>query len=55
MQARPPRALCPRGSVAGHALGRPDDSPLQRWIIMDALALLGGPPARGDVVARHDG
>jgi hypothetical protein len=55
MQARPPRALCPRGFVAGHSLGRPNDSALQRWIIMDALALLSGPPAPGEVVTRDYG
>ena len=26
LQARPPRALCPRSFVAGHSLGRPPDS-----------------------------
>lgn len=55
MQARPPRALCPRGLVAGYSLGRPNDSALQRWIIMDALALLTGPPAPGEVIMRDYG
>ncbi len=51
-QARPPRALCPRGFVAGHSLGRPNDDALQKWIVMDALALLTAPPQPGDVVRR---
>lgn len=55
MQARPPRALAPRGFVAGHSLGRPNDSALQRWIIMDALGLLAGPPAPGEVITRDYG
>lgn len=54
-QARPPRALCPRGFVAGHSLGRANDSALQRWIIMDALGLLTGPPAPGEVITRDYG
>jgi hypothetical protein len=52
VQARPPRALCPRGFVAGHSLGRPQDSSLQKWIIMDALELLVTPPEPGVVVSR---
>jgi hypothetical protein len=55
LQARPPRALCPRGFVAGHSLGRPGDSALQRWIVMDALGLLSGPPAPGTVTTRDYG
>ena len=51
-QARPPRALCPRGFVAGHSLGRPQDPALQKWILMDALALLTGPAQPGEVVVR---
>ncbi len=51
-QARPPRALCPRGFVAGHSLGRPNDASLQKWIIMDALGLLTAPPTPGEVVSR---
>jgi hypothetical protein len=54
-QARPPRALCPRGFVPGHSLGRPNDVALQRWIIMDALGLLLAPPAPGDVITRDYG
>ncbi len=49
-QARPPRALCPRGFVAGHSLGRPGDAALQRRILEDALALLTAPPRPGEVV-----
>ena len=51
-QARPPRALSPRGFVAGHSLGRPNDSTLQKAIILDALGLLLGPPQPGEVVSR---
>ena len=51
-QARPPRALCPRGFVAGHSLGRPNDEALQKWIIMDALELLTGPAQPGEVLVR---
>jgi hypothetical protein len=52
LQARPPRALNPRGFVAGHSLGRPDDPSLQKWILMDALGLLLGPPRPGEVVEK---
>lgn len=51
-QARPPRALCPVGFIAGHSLGRPNDAALQKWIIMDALSLLSGPPAPGEIIER---
>jgi hypothetical protein len=51
-QARPPRALAPRGFVAGHSLGKPGDAALQKWILMDALGLLLGPPRPGEVVER---
>lgn len=51
-QARPPRALCPQGFVAGHSLGRPEDPALQKWILMDALGLLVGAPQPGEVVVR---
>ena len=49
-QARPPRALAPRGFVAGHSLGRPGDPALQKRILMEALGLLVGPPRPGEVV-----
>ncbi len=51
-QARPPRALCPKGFAAGHSLGRPQDPALQKWILTDALALLTGPARPGEVVER---
>jgi hypothetical protein len=51
-QARPPRALCPRGFIAGHSLGRPGDEALQKWIIMDALELLLAEPKPGEVITR---
>jgi len=51
-QARPPRALCPRGFVAGHSLGRAGDEALQKWIVMDALSLLREPARPGEVVRR---
>ena len=51
-QARPPRALCPTGFVAGHSLGRPNDEALQKWIISDALALLLAPARPGEVVEK---
>jgi hypothetical protein len=52
LQARPPRALCPRGFPAGHSLGRANDEALQKWIIMDALALLTSDPRPGEVLMR---
>jgi hypothetical protein len=52
-QARPPRALCPRGFVAGHSLGRPGDVALQKWILTEALALLSGPARPGEVVEKE--
>jgi hypothetical protein len=51
-QARPPRALAPRGFVAGHSLGRPGDVALQKWILMEALGLLVGPARPGEVVEK---
>ncbi len=51
-QARPPRALCPRGFVAGHSLGRAGDASFQKRILGDALALLVSPPQPGEVVTR---
>jgi hypothetical protein len=51
-QARPPRALCPQGFVAGHSLGRAQDPALQKWILMDALGLLTGPAQPGEVIVR---
>ncbi len=55
LQARPPRALCPSGFVAGHSLGRPGDAALQKRIIMDALGLLLADPRPGEVVTRDYG
>jgi hypothetical protein len=52
LQARPPRAICPRGFVAGHSLGRAEDTSLQKWILMDALSLLTADPRPGEVVMR---
>jgi hypothetical protein len=54
-QARPPRALAPRGYVAGHSLGKPGDAALQKWILMDALGLLMGPARPGEVVEKDFG
>jgi hypothetical protein len=51
-QARPPRALCPRGFLAGHSLGKPGDESLQKWILMDALNLLLAAPQPGEVITR---
>jgi hypothetical protein len=51
-QARPPRALCPKGFVAGHSLGRPGDVALQKRILSDALALVTGEPRPGEVIER---
>ena len=51
-QARPPRALSPRGFIAGHSLGRPGDAALQKWILMDALQLLVSPAQPGQIVER---
>jgi hypothetical protein len=55
LQARPPRALSPRGFVAGHSLGRPGDAALQKRIIMDALGLLLSDPRPGEVIERDYG
>ena len=52
VQARPPRALCPKGFVAGHSLGRPNEPALQKWILTDALGLLAADPRPGEVVER---
>lgn len=51
-QARPPRALAPRGFIAGHSLGRPNDTALHKWILMDALGLLLAAPQPGEVITR---
>jgi hypothetical protein len=51
-QARPPRALCPRGFIAGHSLGKPNDEALQKWILTDALQLLLADPRPGEVITR---
>lgn len=51
-QARPPRALCPRGFIAGHSLGRAKDEALQKWILSDALGLLLAPAQPGEVILR---
>ena len=51
-QARPPRALCPKGFIPGHSLGKPGDVALQKWILMDALQLLLSDPRPGEVVVR---
>jgi hypothetical protein len=54
-QARPPRALSPRGFVPGHSLGRAGDASLQKWILMDAFGLLLGAPRPGEVIERDYG
>lgn len=51
MQARPPRALAPRGFKAGHSLGSPDAA-VQRCILSDALELLEHPAEPGTLVTR---
>ncbi len=51
-QARPPRALCPRGFIVGHSLGKPNAPELQKRILTDALALVTGPARPGEVVER---
>lgn len=51
-QARPPRALYPKGFVPGHSLGRPNDPALQKWILSDALALLSAEARPGEVIER---
>jgi len=51
-QARPPRALSPRGFVAGHSLGKAGDPAFQKRIIMDALGLLLAPARPGEVLTR---
>ncbi len=54
-QARPPRALCPSGFIAGHSLGRPNEPALQQGIILDALGLLLADPKPGEVIRREYG
>ncbi len=51
--ARPPRALSPKGFVAGHSLGRPNDPALQKRIVLDALALVTGAPRPGEVIEKE--
>ena len=51
-QARPPRALCPKGFIAGHSLGRPNDPAFQKRILSDAFALLNAPARPGEVTER---
>jgi hypothetical protein len=51
-QARPPRALCPKGFGVGHSLGRPKDPDLQKKILRDTLGLLVEPPQLGQVIVR---
>ncbi len=51
-QARPPRALYPKGFIPGHSLGKPNDPALQKWILFDALSLLAAEPMPGEVVER---
>ena len=51
-QARPPRALYPKGFIAGHSLGRPRDEALQKSIILDALGLLAAEARPGEVITR---
>ena len=51
-QARPPRALCPTGFIAGHSLGRPGEPELQKRILQDALELVTGPARPGEVLER---
>ena len=51
-QARPPRALHPKGFAPGFSLGRPNDPALQKWIIPDAVALLPATPRPGEVIER---
>ena len=52
-QARPPRALCPKGYQAGHTLGKPNDPDYQKRIITDALELVTGDARPGEVVTRE--
>lgn len=52
-QARPPRALCPKGFIIGHSLGRPRDDALQKRIVMDALGLLLAETRLGEVLSRE--
>lgn len=51
-QARPPRALCPKGFIAGHSLGEPNAPELQKRILTDALGLVTGPARPGEVIER---
>jgi len=52
-QARPPRALCPKGFIIGHSLGRPRDDAFQKRIVMDALGLLLAETHLGEVLSRE--
>jgi hypothetical protein len=51
-QARPPRALYPKGFGPGHSLGRPNDAALHKRILGDALGLIVGEPRPGEVIER---
>ncbi len=52
MQARPPRALAPRGYTPGHSLARANDPLVQQAILRDALDLLEHPQEPGTLVTR---
>jgi hypothetical protein len=51
-QMRPPRALCPKDFQIGNSLGKPGMRTLQKQVLKDALLLLSGPPAPGEVIER---
>jgi hypothetical protein len=54
-QANPPRGLHPRPFVPGRSLGRPNDGPLQKRILTDALALVREAREPGKIVSNDYG
>lgn len=49
---RPPRALYPKDFQVGNSLGKPGMRELQKQVLKDALLLLSGPPAPGEVIEK---
>ncbi len=49
---RPPRALYPKDFQIGNSLGKPGMRELQKQVLKDALLLLAGPAAPGEVIEK---
>lgn len=52
-QARPPRALYPKGFKIGNATGHPGMHELQKRVLRDALLLLKEPARPGEIIERE--